>query len=105
MRPCCHVGQNRQKPANLFLGCTSLALRSSSGGDCGLAYRVARAGVVGQDQLVFFWAFPNMTWMVGPAADPRIQNRRPEVDSSPVHVEVACCHWTVLGFDSAAVSD
>jgi hypothetical protein len=27
----------------------------------------------------------------GPAADPRIRNRRPEIDSSPVHVGVACC--------------
>jgi hypothetical protein len=40
----------------------------------------------------------------GPAADPRIRNRRPEIDSSPVHVGVACCLWTVLGFDSEAVS-
>jgi hypothetical protein len=41
----------------------------------------------------------------GPAADPRIRNRRPEIDSSPVHVGVACCLWTVLGFNSEAVSD
>jgi hypothetical protein len=32
----------------------------------------------------------------GQAADPRIQNRK-EVDSSPIHVGVACCHWTTLG--------
>jgi hypothetical protein len=28
-------------------------------------------------------------------ADPQIRNRR-EVDSSLVHVGVACCHWTVV---------
>jgi hypothetical protein len=38
----------------------------------------------------------------GPAADPWTRSRR-EVHSSPVHVGVACCRWTVLGLE--AVSD
>jgi hypothetical protein len=41
----------------------------------------------------------------GPAADPRIRNRRPEFDSNLVHIGVACGLWTVLGFESKAVSD
>jgi hypothetical protein len=39
----------------------------------------------------------------GPAADPRIRNRRPEVDSNLVHVGIACGLWTILGFESEAV--
>jgi hypothetical protein len=31
------------------------------------------------------------------AADFQIRNRR-EVDLSLVHVGVACCHWTIVGF-------
>jgi hypothetical protein len=57
------------------------------------------AGVVGR--LVFKIFDVSKNDLDGRAADPRIRNRK-EVDSSPIHVGVACCHWTTLGFVSVS---